>query len=257
MRASDENPITLGERYSIATETSNLRLMERRGDADLIIAAGLSPNALASSVYRLRIEYDSVRAEHRRAEDQMRTSETEALRQKDDAPPDPKADKKFEPRTAAQKALAIRKQAAADALTAHVLILAQLSSLREAKERFGAFAIQESAMGRKRRKAAEVLYLAGRVLDVHLAPTCPHCAGRGFNGAPQLGEVQTQCRPCKGLGHRRDWIGKTEADRGFAGHLMMQLDALLFEAQRDMRAGLNLVEQVKIKIKIAEASSPR
>lgn len=253
--STEDNRVTLGERYSIATESSNLRMSEGRGAVDLIAAAGIIPNRLASAVYRLRIEYDGVRADHQHAEDMMRSSDAIASRQKDDARPPPGTWTTVELRTAEEKAIAIRKAAESAALTAHVLILAQLSSLREAKERFGTFAMLESARKRQRRSGADVLYLAGRVLDVHLAPNCRHCAGRGFNGAPTLGEVQTQCRPCKGQGHRRDWIGKTDADRGFAGHLMMRLDALLHEAQRDMRRGLNLVERAKVKIAEA-ADSP-
>ena len=255
MRSSEENPVTMGERYSLACEASNLRMSEGRGAVDLIAAAGVVPNRLASAVYRLRIEYDSVRADHQHAEDVMRASAAAADRQKDDARPPPGTWTTVKPRAAAEKAAEIRKLADAAALTAHVVILAQISSLREAKERFGAFAMLESAKAGKRRSGADVLYLAGRVLDVHLAPNCRHCAGRGFSGALSLGEKHTLCKPCKGQGHRRDWIGKTDADRGFAAHLTMKLDALLHEAQRDMRRGLNLVGQAKVKIQEA-AESP-
>lgn len=255
MRSSEENPVTMAERYSVAIESSNLRMASnKRGAVDLIAAAGVMPNRLASAVYRLRVEYDGVRAEHQRAKDNILHSEVRASRQKDDARPPAGTWTTVKPRSASEKAVEIRESAASAALTAHVLILAQLCCLREAKEMFGAFAILESAKGHKRRSGADVLYLAGRVLDVHLAPTCHHCAGRGFNGSLSLGEVHTKCKPCKGEGNRRDWIGKTDADRGFCAHLMMKLDALLHEAQRDFRRGLNLVQKAKVKIDEAVTS---
>jgi len=66
MTATDDRP-TISERYSSATESSNLRVTDKRGDADLLIASGWLQDSLGSLLLRLRVEFDGVRAEVRRA----------------------------------------------------------------------------------------------------------------------------------------------------------------------------------------------
>ena len=54
---------TIGEAYSSATESSDLRVRaERRGDVDTLIAAGWVLDGLGTMLYRLQVEFDSVRA---------------------------------------------------------------------------------------------------------------------------------------------------------------------------------------------------
>lgn len=60
----DEAP-TIGERYSRATESSDLRAKEGRCDVDYMIAAGWVGDRLGTMLYRLRSEFDQVRAEIR------------------------------------------------------------------------------------------------------------------------------------------------------------------------------------------------
>ncbi len=57
----EDLPPTIGERYSSACESTNLKLSERRGDVDMIIAAALLPDGLACTLYRLQVEFDSLR----------------------------------------------------------------------------------------------------------------------------------------------------------------------------------------------------
>jgi len=53
---------TIAESYSSATESSDLRMRtERRGDVDLMIAAGWIADGLGPMLYRLQVEFDSVR----------------------------------------------------------------------------------------------------------------------------------------------------------------------------------------------------
>jgi len=53
--------VTTDERYSTATHSSNLRVQaEHRGDADVIIASGMSKSILGGYFLRLRSEWDSV-----------------------------------------------------------------------------------------------------------------------------------------------------------------------------------------------------
>jgi hypothetical protein len=61
MSTIEDRPTT-GERYSSAMESSNLKAdADRRGDVDLMIAAGWVPDTLGAMLYRLAVEFDSVR----------------------------------------------------------------------------------------------------------------------------------------------------------------------------------------------------
>jgi hypothetical protein len=108
--------------------------------------------------------------------------------------------------------------------TERLLILGRLKTLRETKEALGAFAIQQATRRRYMQPDKVVLQLVGRVLDVHMDPLCPHCEGRGFVGGSHRGEKQAICRPCRGTGHRKEWVGKDSAERWFARHLLCEMD---------------------------------
>lgn len=59
---------SVGERYSSAVRSSNLRVkLEARGDVDMMIAAGCVPDGLGATLYRLAVEFDTVRNELRDA----------------------------------------------------------------------------------------------------------------------------------------------------------------------------------------------
>ena len=176
---TDTDPPTIAERYQRATHSSHLRVQERRGDVDYLIAAGWLREGLGAVMYRLAVEFDTVRGEVRRG----------ALNQ-----------------------------------TERFLVLSQLKTLREARDAFGAFAIVMATKAAFMQDDAAALAIAGRVLDVWLDQLCHHCDGRGFTGGSHRGEHQTLCRPCRGSGHRRDWIGKTAEERQFASRLLAELE---------------------------------
>lgn len=56
---------TLGERYSTATESSNLKVKETACDADILIAAGWAHEEIGSMLVRLQSEFDSAKSEMR------------------------------------------------------------------------------------------------------------------------------------------------------------------------------------------------
>lgn len=56
---------TIGERYSTATESSNLKLKEASCDADVLIAAGWAHEEIGAMLVRLQSEFDSAKAEIR------------------------------------------------------------------------------------------------------------------------------------------------------------------------------------------------
>lgn len=61
-----EDPPSLAERYGRAIVSSHLRLEEGHCDVDLLIAAGWLKDGLGAMLYRLRGEFDTVRASVRR-----------------------------------------------------------------------------------------------------------------------------------------------------------------------------------------------
>lgn len=64
--AETAEPITIAERYRVATNSGNLSVLPRAtGDVDLLIAAGWS-DSLGTQLYRLAGEYDTVAADVRR-----------------------------------------------------------------------------------------------------------------------------------------------------------------------------------------------
>jgi hypothetical protein len=195
MTAIDDRP-TIGERYSSATESSNLKVStERRGDVDVIIAAGWCSETLGASLARLRTEFDSVRA-------------------------------------------GLRGVGGGSA-TDKVLALLELKTLRSTKEALGDLALTQATRVRFARADAEVLKVAGRVLDAFLDPNCPRCDGRGFSGGGRHEQSgpQVLCRPCGGTGKRRGQMGRDDEERRFAGGLLSDIEqkAALFEQQMGRR----------------------
>lgn len=59
---TDERP-GIAERYSSATESSNLRVSEKSSDADFLIAAGMLGDTLGRLLLRLHTEFDLVRGQ--------------------------------------------------------------------------------------------------------------------------------------------------------------------------------------------------
>lgn len=58
-----EDRPSIAERYSSATESSNLRVSEKSSDADFLIAAGMLGDTLGRLLLRLHTEFDMVRGQ--------------------------------------------------------------------------------------------------------------------------------------------------------------------------------------------------
>ena len=188
--SSNENPMTIGERYRRATHTSNMRVEARcTGDADLLIAAGWS-DSLGIMLYRLAGEFDQVAAD-------------------------------------------VRKTAAND-LTAMVLILMNLKTLKPAKEALGHYAVGMATRERIMLTDKEVKAITGRALSSWLDPNCHKCEGRGMNGGYD-GVIQSICRACHGSGKSRSGVGGTVQERQFAAKLMSMMDAKVDRADTMLR----------------------
>ncbi|HEX7687369.1 MAG TPA: hypothetical protein VF453_06675 [Burkholderiaceae bacterium] len=250
MRTTNDEPVTMAERYSGAIESSNLRVRETAGDVDLLVAAGLAGNCLAGALLRLQVEYDTVRGEHRAAEARLRAAEIDAARQKGDFVDEDGVVLS----TAEQRASAINSAAQAQALTDHVMIIATLPSLRRTKEMLGHFALARARELRFVLPTERILRLAGAALDVFLSPQCRECRGIGFTGALQRGEPQKRCRACKATGSRRYSVGKDEIGRAFVFALLLDLSDLVDTAAASLARQRRAVREAKAMLLRAEAA---
>jgi uncharacterized protein YhbP (UPF0306 family) len=248
MRSTTDEPVTLAERYGSAVQSSNLRLRETAGDVDWLVAAGLSGKGLASELLRLRVEYDTVRGEHRAAEARLRAQEIEAARQKGNFVDEDGVVRS----TAEQRAAAINKAAEGQALTDHLLILTALPSLRPAKEMLGHHALNHARTMRFGLATGEVLRLAGVALDVFLSPQCRPCQGVGFTGSIQRGEQQKRCRACKATGMRRYSVGRDDADRAFVFSLLLEMSRIVDEAATSLGHQRAAIREAKKRLRDAE-----
>lgn len=249
MATAEEERPTIGERYSSATESSNLKMGERRSDVDVIIAAGLVPDNFGLTLYRLMFEFDAVRgpvdAAKRWVKAQSELAATlraEAVREKARKEPDMKRHDDL-----VKEAKQVQDAAIASLRTEFVLVLSVMTTLREAR-----YAVGQFAQGEAWRKGVSIdeqtiLLLAGRALEAVLDPLCQHCEGRGYNGGGRHEETgpQVLCRPCRNSGKKRESIGRTDAERLFAGHLLMEMDSLLSQTQADIKTGLRHVDEAK------------
>ena len=200
MSTVEDRPTT-GERYSSAMESSNLRATaEKRGDVDLMIAAGWVPDTLGASLYRLAVEFDLVRMDLRHGK---------AMNQ-----------------------------------TERLLVLSQMKSLRSTREELGAWACIEATKQRFMQPDADVRLIVGRVLDIHLDPTCHHCEGRGFTGGGrhEHSGPQVICRACRGTGNRRANLGRTAAEIEFGAHLLAGMAEKMAIVEKMMRLFLRSLE---------------
>lgn len=239
---TDDTRQTIGERYGIATTSSNLRpSAEKTTPLDLIHAAGIvqqRPGARAAPgmgvlLLRLQAEYDAVKGELEQAQDAAQALERQAKRIEragdfvgDDGVMN----------WGSERLATFVRRSEGEILTARCLILAHLRTLREAKQAVGAYALILATRVRYMQRNDVVMRLAGRVLDVHLDPTCHKCDGTGSIGSGYLGEVETMCRACGGSGLRRDKLGADDRAQWFAFTLLGDIQTEMSTAERSMRA---------------------
>jgi hypothetical protein len=192
----DPDKPSIDERYNRAMVSSHLEVRpERASDVDLLIAAGWCRDGVGTALFRLRNEWDSVSAEHERAE------------------------------SAAQLAKESDVDGDAAALTARALIMVQLQTLEPAKSAICAFAVSLATRERFMRDDQTVMRIACRTLGIWVAPNCPHCQGRGFNGGFGIPMVLcTVARGCGGSGKRSIGTDLCGRDMQFVRSLLEKMD---------------------------------
>jgi len=237
---------TLGERYGSATESSNLRVEnDRRGPADLLIAAGWLEDHLGALLFRLGHEFDGQKGEHGIAKAEFERMELLACRlERGPLPPPPDAvdlvpvdmvQYAIDARAKLKaQAAALREEAKRQAITSRALILINLKTLREAKEALAAFAWRQGRRWHLEWPDHVMAAVVGQALDIHLDATCHHCQGRGFNGG--FGGPRIQCKPCGETGARsKQHIGRDDQTRDFGGYLLDEMKRMLALAAASMK----------------------
>lgn len=255
MATAEEERPTLGERYSSATESTNLKMGERRSDVDIIIAAGLIPDGFGLTLYRLMFEFDSVRGPVDSAKRWVRSQNELATELRAEAARELLRDDHDIERheKLVKQAKQIQEAAVASMRTEFILVLSVMSTLREARYAIQYFVFEQARIKRARIDEHGLLGISGRVLDAFLDPLCSYCEGRGYNGGGRHEQTGPQafCKPCRNSGRRRDSIGKDDEQRLFASHLLMEMDSLLSQTQSGIRIGLRMVDEAKRRISVA------
>lgn len=228
MTTPEDRP-TPGEQYSRAMGATNLSVGHSDGAkvaVDYLGAAAWAGNAMGHALFRLRSEYEEVRADHVAADKSLRERYAVAARLR----------KAGSSKLDAQ-AQAIEELAISDATAARAFILLRLKSLHEVKEMLGGWALRLATKRRFMRSDQVALQIAGRALDAWLDELCRSCDGTGRHGG-YSGETQTICRSCGGTAKRRFAIGKDDAERHFAQVLLAEMDREVSAFEDGMKVGL-------------------
>lgn len=219
--------VTIGESYGLATHTSNLRVQEKRTDADMIMAAGMvagpaGGHDLGVLLLRLHSEFDSAKAALMRVDQEMPRymRAAAALDKRADAW---KPGMPSDSATLRADADHLRSVARRRAVSESMLVLMELKTVRPARQALYAYT-QSLAEAQRFREPPDVLErLANKVLDVLLDPTCHTCSGTGSEGSGYANETMRTCGTCGGSGHRRDSVGNGPRARWFAFQLLGNL----------------------------------
>ena len=182
---------TISERYTRAVRSSHLEVKPTLGDVDLLIAEGWASDSLSAHLYRVRIEFDSVRSEHRKAEREL------------------------------EKAV-VTEDTKRATTTALLLILMQMRTLGPAKQALGNYACGQATRQRYMEDDVTVSGIAGRALEAWIDPKCRTCDGRGYNGG--FGGPQILCSACGGSSLRRYRLHQSPEGHDFGRWLLTAMD---------------------------------
>jgi hypothetical protein len=183
MQANTENTErpNIEERYTSATDSSNLRLDDNKGgDADLLIAAGWSPSRLGAALMRLHSEWDGAEKPQRPTAQAI-----EALAST------------YPSNLPLLKRLAMAKDEAGQWYGAEIRrLVGKLKCLPAVR--------QQVAVKATLWKVAMPTEFAGSVLLYWLDQTCQTCDGRKWQGLPGAPGLSNKvCTACSGAGIAR------------------------------------------------------
>jgi hypothetical protein len=223
---TEDKPPTVGEKYSMAVNASNLRVeTDRRNVADMIIAAGMSSHRLGMALRRLATEWDGVGKPP-----PVSTVNIEAMAAKYPRIPGTglvavfTADKKGN-MTEEQLMPLVLANREADAWYAHELglLFQRLKTLPEVRGALVHWADSYEIEG--------AVHVVGAVLQWWLHPICPVC--KGVKKRVVLGTGRTSskdCKECRG-------IGEIKVPHGPVGRRMLgYINECLRSSAHDLRS---------------------
>lgn len=269
MRADDR--VTVDERYARAVHSAHLELSaDQRCDLDYAIAAGLVHDGLGARLYRLRVEWDVVRAEQRQA-DTVFAGQVELARKMqaraDKAAPLAKNHQDPVRGAALAEAVRVTHEAAQAVLdnaqrarhTARVLVANRVKSLPQARNSVLGYAQKMADYRGHEISDGTLRVVCARALDLWLDPLCGRCDGRGYVlsvGVPAL------CSHCGGSGRRvrntvEQRLGRRDSDHAFGVALMVELERKAERVSQIMARLLSQKDQLlSQKVKPLEPSAP-
>jgi hypothetical protein len=234
MNAIEDRP-SISERYSAATESSNLRVKEVRGDIDYIVAAGWGGTGIGPRLLRLRGEFDAIKGARDLANQAWLESERVAIvvdGAAAAASKDPELQTKLR-----RRVVNLREQAENAAATASAFIFVELGdNLYHVKAHLGELASIQATKTGFMENDAKAAYLAGKALEAWLDPNCTKCSGRGFNGGGrhEMSGAPIKCRSCRETGKRITSAGNSDAQRLFVGHILNLIEGAVADAETGM-----------------------
>jgi hypothetical protein len=196
------------KQYLRSVGSSHLRADAHHDDVDTLVAAGSSGETLAAVMLRVRGEYDVVRAQLGLSDAYQQQQEVRARVLEQQAVQEVK--KMNRGPTRAQfyrdKARAVRQEASEQALVDHVFVMTRMKSLQPAARMLLALTTQRAREREHDFDDQQLVRLASKVLQAFIAPRCPNCGGRGFNGGHRQPAVR--CGVCRETGALTlDWGG--------------------------------------------------
>lgn len=235
------------ERYARSIQSSHLEVTIYPGDVDALIASGWIRDGLATTLYRLRVEFDACDMRSIRPfppdpvpeghGEEMWDSERKRVRLATD-----------EERNASVRLWHIAEKArvAKDYIdrrtVAKALALVHMKSLPAARDALGRFVMAQATRQHLETTAHDELRLAGRIIDYLLDPQCETCSGVKFKTIPGTRRLSSlACGACDGTGKRRlrfagsNSMAEVELTRGILAHLERKMDRVNKLMQRFLR----------------------
>lgn len=256
------------ERYSAAVESSDMQVLPTRCSVDYLVAAGWIQDSLGATLYRLRTEWDNVRAELRLAEQNasdrardaaalMKAATVTERKASGDADASKAARMMEDVERTRDNAQQIREEVERAALTARALAMVHLKTLRSTSDALHQYAI---AFGVRARffDLKALRQITPRALQLWLDPTCPHCAGRGFNGG--FREAIRWCQECDKTGKRVNGpkgfrIHRSQSGHKFGRALLVEMDRKCERVEHAMRMYLHSQRGADEKLSTAQAAA--
>jgi hypothetical protein len=203
------------ERYSRAINSSHLEVTEFAGDIDSLVAAGWVRDSLATTLYRLRVEFDA--CDMRSIRPFAPTPAPETFYEEAQGPRLPDGprlyvevtnevviERKRRAWNTAEKAR-VAKDFADRRVIAKALALVHMQSLPAARDALGRFVMAQATRMDLDTNPEEQLRLSGRILDYLLDPMCEICSGVKFKEIAGTGRLSNMaCAGCDGSG-KRPW----------------------------------------------------